>query len=108
MGGKHLILEAPQLRDGLEPSGMASPLPAFFLGAGAGSAAWRLGVLQDSWAGNYSYNPARPHFLEAEPSPLNAPLIRTLCITYCEHLPVSRVVMYSISLLVCFASMYKA
>ena len=26
----------------------------------------------------------------------------------CEHLPVSRVVMYSISLLVCFACMYKA
>ena len=30
------------------------------------------------------------------------------CFTYCEHLPVSRVVMYSISLLVCFACMYKA
>ena len=26
----------------------------------------------------------------------------------CEHLPVSRVVMYSISLLVCFACLYKA
>ena len=28
--------------------------------------------------------------------------------TMCEHLPVSRVVMYSISLLVCFACLYKA
>ena len=28
--------------------------------------------------------------------------------TCCEHLPVSRVVMYSLSLLVCFACMYKA
>ena len=28
--------------------------------------------------------------------------------TLCEHLPVSRVVMYSISLLGCFACMYKA
>ena len=27
---------------------------------------------------------------------------------HCEHLPVSRVVMYSISLLGCFACMYKA
>ena len=26
----------------------------------------------------------------------------------CEHLPVSRVVMYSVSLLVCFACMYRA
>ena len=30
------------------------------------------------------------------------------CDTSCEHLPVSRVVMYSISLLVCFACLYKA
>ena len=30
------------------------------------------------------------------------------CKCMCEHLPVSRVVMYSISLLVCFACMYRA
>ena len=42
-----------------------------------------------------------------QPAPCKSHIMELL-ITYCEHLPVSRVVVYSISLLGCFACMYKA
>ena len=56
-------------------------------------------------------------FKQIEPLGLNLgwfkylPCTRSLtgsCISLCGHLPVSRVVMYSISLLGCFACMYRA
>ena len=40
--------------------------------------------------------------------PTHVHIHKQMHVYMCEHLPVSRVVMYSISLLVCFACMYRA